>query len=251
MKKNLYIAMFCLCSSFTFASDIQKAVDVTQKANKNSITSQKKIDKLVTKKERLYQEFRNLEYELKSLNNYNKELKEIINSQNEEKRSIISQIEQIDKTKREILPLIKNMLLSLEEMIQNDTPFLYQERTNRMERLKRLIKRSDVSVAAKYRAVIEAYEIELEYTRTIESYNDILRDEGLSKNVKFLRIGRMALYYVTEDNQECALWDNTQKIWVKLDSSFTVKLNKAIKIASKKGVPSLLKLPMFSATEVM
>ncbi|WP_324171090.1 DUF3450 domain-containing protein [Sulfurimonas sp.] len=251
MKKNLlFILLALLCTNIT-AKELDTTITLTKQANKHSINSQKKIDLLVIKKEKLYSKFKIQNYELKSLNNYNIELNEIINSQNSEKKSILNQIDEIDKTKREILPLIKNMLISLDEMIQNDIPFLPKERAKRIKRLKHLMKRSDVSIATKYRAVIEAYEIETQYSRTIETYNDILETQGLSKNVKFLRIGRIALYYVTENNKESAIWDKETKDWNILDAGYSKKLNKAIKIAAKKGVPNLLNLPMFSAKEVL
>lgn len=250
MKKSFMIIFLMLYTSI-IARELDRAVELTTKANVNSVKSQDKIDKYVNKKEKLYNTYRVLSYELKSLNNYNAELQEIVVSQNNEKESIFKQIDQIDETKRDILPLIKNMLLSLEELIQNDTPFLYEERTKRVSRLKKLIKMSDISIASKYRAVIEAYEIENEYSRTIETYNNILEYDGLTKSVKFLRIGRISLYYVTEDNSECAIWDNETKDWYILDNSYSIKLNSAIKIASKKGVPNLLNLPMFVAKEVM
>jgi len=247
MNKRISLALSFLFATILGANELDKAINMTQKANNSSIKSQEKIDSLVTKKEKLYNKYKRLSYELKSLNNYNKELKDIITSQQDEKKSILNQIEKIDETKREILPLIKNMILSLDKLIKNDTPFLYKERVTRIQRLEKLIKRSDVSVASKYRAVIEAYEIETEYSRTIETYNDILDN----KSVNFLRIGRIALYYITEDSHECAIWNNETRDWQILDNSYSVKLNRAIKIASKKGVPNLLNLPLFKAKEVM
>ena len=248
MNKKITFAFSCLFATILGANELDKAINITQKANDGSLKSQQKIDSLVNKKEKLFSEYKKFSYELKSLNKYNKELKEIVVSQEEERDSILNQIEKIDETKREILPLIKNMILSLEKLIKNDTPFLHEERIQRIERLQKLIKRSDITVASKYRAVIEAYEIETEYSRTIETYNDVLDN----KSVKFLRIGRVALYYVTDDNNECAIWDNETRSWHQLDSwDYTHKLNKAIKIASKKGAPNLLTLPLFTAKGVM
>jgi hypothetical protein len=130
--------------------------------------------------------------------------------------------------------------------VQNDTPFLYKEREQRIIRLKNLLKKSDVSIASKYRAVIEAFEIESEYARTIETYNGILEQKDLRKDVKFLRLGRVAFYYVSEDNKECALYDNKTKSWHKLPTSNIHLLNDAIKVASKKSIPHLLIVPLFT-----
>lgn len=247
-NKKLYI--LCLLSSLVatslYANNLGEAVNTTMSSNHNSIKTQEKINTLVGEKEILYREYKALSNELKSLNQYNIELQDIVNSQTKEKNSIENQIFQIEDTKRDILPLIKNMLLSLEEFIDNDTPFLQNERDKRVKNLKKLIKRSDISVASKYKAVVEAFEIENEYARTIETYNDILTYNNLDKNVKFLRLGRVAFYYVSEDNKECGIWDNSLKRWVELDSSYRYKLNEAIKVASNKTVPMLLSVPMFT-----
>lgn len=242
MRKEKILILLFLLSSFLIGNELNNIVGITEKANHHSINSQKKIDLLVNEKEKIYNSYRKLSSELKSLNNYNLELEQVLESQNKEVKSILKQIRKIDETKREIYPLIKNMIISLEEFIKNDTPFLCVERTQRINRLKKLLKRSDVNIATKYRAIIEAYEIENEYGKTIETYNGILND----KSLKFLRIGRIALYYVAEDNSNCAIWDNDNKKWQKLDNKYIFKLNKAIKIASKKSVPDLLNLPMYT-----
>jgi len=247
MKKIFLSGVCCvLMSTNLYSESLNKSIQITEKGNTHSQKVQTKIDGLVQKKDILYGEFKALSNELKSLTQYNKELKEIVTSQDQEKVSLTKQIKNIDETKRDILPLIRNMLSSLEEFVNSDTPFLYKERTARVQRLKELIKRSDVTVASKYKAVIEAFEIENEYARTIETYNDILTYNNLSKNVKFLRLGRVAFYYVSEDNKECAIWDNQTKGWVELDSSYTHKLNEAIKVASNKSIPKLLSVPMFT-----
>ncbi len=243
MKRKVF---YLLLTSGVYAEVLDKSIEITTKGNDKSIQTQKKIDNLVEKKEVLYNKFKSLSNVLKSLNQYNKELQAMASSQENEKISIKNQLGKIDETKRDILPLIRNMLLSLEEFVNKDTPFLYKERTQRVQRLKKLVKRSDVSIASKYKSVMEAFEIENEYGRTIETYNDILTHDNLSKNVKFLRLGRVAFYYVSEDNKECGIWDNRSKSWLKLDNSYTHKLNEAIKVASNKSVPNLLTIPMFT-----
>jgi hypothetical protein len=247
MDKKLFLILMLLSYNLILhADDLNKSISLTAKANSHSLNTQKKIDSLAYTQEKLYTRYKNLTNELKSVSAYNRELQEIIHSQKQEELSLNEQINKIDDTKRDILPLIKNMLHSLEELVQNDTPFLYKERKQRIIRLKNLLKKSDVSIASKYRAVIEAFEIESEYARTIETYNGILEQKDLRKDVKFLRLGRVAFYYVSEDNKECALYDNKTKSWHKLPTSNIHLLNDAIKVASKKSIPHLLIVPLFT-----
>ena len=58
-----------------------------------------------------------------------------------------------------------------------------------------MMERSDVSSAEKFRRVIEAYQIENDYGRTIEAYKGTVPINGNPQEVDFLRIGRVSLAY--------------------------------------------------------
>ena len=52
--------------------------------------------------------------------------------------------------------------------------------------------RSDVSVAEKFRKVMEAYQIEMDYGSSVENYTQSLELEGLGiRDYNMLRIGRV------------------------------------------------------------
>ena len=87
----------------------------------------------------------------------------------------------------------------LEDFITLDIPFLEVERKERVEKLRDLMERSDVSVAEKFRNVFEAYTIEQEFGRTISSYKGELQIAGGTREVEFLQIGRIVLLYQTID----------------------------------------------------
>ena len=53
-----------------------------------------------------------------------------------------------------------------------------------------LMDRANVSVAEKYRRLLEAYQIELEYGRTIEAYEGSFASDNGERSVTFLRVGR-------------------------------------------------------------
>ena len=52
-----------------------------------------------------------------------------------------------------------------------DIPFLLDERMSRVKDLDDLIIRADVTTAEKFRKIFEAYQLEAEFGKTIESYH--------------------------------------------------------------------------------
>ena len=122
-----------------------------------------------------------------------------------------------------------------------DIPFLPEERQFRVAELQTIMERADVSLAEKYRRVLEAYQVETEYGRTIEAYQDELELDERIRTVNFLRIGRVGLYYLTLDGQQAGVWDEG---WRPLDSQYRQAIDKGLKVAKKQLPPDLLVLPV-------
>ena len=75
--------------------------------------------------------------------------------------------------------------------------------------------RADVTISEKYRRIVEAYQVEMDYGRTIEAYEGELASEGGDpRTVQFLRVGRVTLLYQTLDGRETGYWDADRKAWV-------------------------------------
>ena len=103
------------------------------------------------------------------------------------------------------------MLATLEQFVKLDLPFLPRGARQRASRsCKDMMTRADVSVSEKYRRIVEAYQIEMEYGRTHRS----LPGQGrTTRPVDFLRAGRVALMYQTLDGKETGYWDADAKKW--------------------------------------
>jgi hypothetical protein len=142
------------------------------------------------------------------------------------------------------------MLDSLEIFIQLDTPFLLTERTERLERLRNMMERSDVSSAEKFRRVIEAYQIENDYGRTIEAYKGSVPIDGNPQEVDFLRIGRVSLAYQSVGGAHTGAWDKEVGGWVELDASeFKNQVSDGLRVARKQVAPDLLVIPVAAPSE--
>jgi hypothetical protein len=181
-----------------------------------------------------------------SLERFNQLLEEQVRSQEQEMASIQRQLVDIDTTNREVLPLLQRMVDTLDRFVQLDVPFLIEERTARVDNLKRIIDRADVSIAEKYRQILDAYQSELDYGRTVEAYEGKGPD---GRTVEFARLGRVTLLYRTLDGSEAGYWDAQQKDWVR-DPSYHDAVEQAIGRAREDGAPELLTVPVPAPQEV-
>jgi hypothetical protein len=121
-----------------------------------------------------------------------------------------------------------------------------EERRGRLEGLNELMTRADITDAERYRRILEAYQIENEYGRTIETRQGELELEGQTRQVDFLRVGRLTYLYQTLDGSETGVWDHANGTWTDSPESRTA-VRKGIRIARKQAAPDLLKLPVPAA----
>ena len=130
--------------------------------------SQVRVDKVVTQTRSMEDQYRANLKEIDGLRIYNKLLELQVENQERVKVDLEQSIANVAIVNRQIVPVMTRMIDSLEQFISLDVPFLNQERTDRVEALKELMSRQDVTVAEKFRKVTEAYQIENDYGRTIE-----------------------------------------------------------------------------------
>jgi Protein of unknown function (DUF3450) len=130
-----------------------------------------------------------------------------------------------------------------------DLPFLPEERQQRVKNLREMIVKMDISNAEKFRRIMEAFQIENEYGKTIEAYKANIQLNNVSTAVDFLRLGRVALYYQRLDGSEAGFWNKEKKQWALLPSDYSSAIRQGLRVARKETAPDLLTLPV-SAPEV-
>lgn len=239
-----------ITSIAVYANKLNQAIKIDTATQKAALQSQQKINKLSDQAQTALTQYRSATRQTETLVTYNKHLQELIKSQSQEKSSLQQQLEQIEVTQQEIVPLILRMLDSLENFIQLDLPFLSEERLQRLETLKSMVVSADVTHAEKFRRIIEAYQIENEYGKTIEAYRADLELGGNQISVDFLRLGRVALYYQRLDGSETGMWNQKTKTWESLSSDYRIGVRNGLRIARKEAAPDLIVVPVPAAESV-
>ncbi len=253
MKKLFLLPVIALSFALSADANPSAKVDKTtgeQKKNHDMAAgSQKKVSKIANETRTIVDDYRTVLRKIENTKVYNNQLRQFITSQNEEMVSIRKKIASLKTTNKEILPLMVRMVDTLEKFVSLDTPFLPEERSNRIAQLKLMMKRADVSTSEKYRRILEAYQIENEYGRTIEAYRGVQKMGEKELTVDFLRVGRVALMFQSLDGEQNGLWSHKENKWVELPSEYRRAVTKGLRIAKKQLAPDLVKMPIKAPVE--
>ena len=223
---------------------LEDSLDKQAESDSAAAASQERINKLADQASQDLQRFRIATQRLESLEIYNQQLKKLIDSQESEISSIIRQTDEIEAIETGALPLMITMTETLEKLVEADAPFLVAEREDRVASLRTLIDRADVTAGEKYRRIMEAYLVEVDYGRTIEAYRGELASENDVRTVDFLRIGRVGLYYQTLDGEESGRWNPLSRQYEVLEDSARRQIQVGIRVARKQAPAELLSLPV-------
>lgn len=229
---------------FAQAGQLEQAVDAGQQINQSASRSQQKVNLLNKKIQNKLQQFKTVNKEFEGLQVYNKQMQTQINNQLDEMAQLAVSMEQVSIIERQISPLMQRMITTLESFVALDVPFLAQERDKRINDLTSMLTRADIAVSEKFRRVLEAYQVEVDYGRTIEAYTGLLEVNGSERDVDFLRIGRVSLVYKTRDGNTMGVWDQQTKSWQPLPADYRLGVNKGLRIARKQLAPDLLMVPI-------
>ena len=228
---------------------LAQAVSQDKSINQSGAASQGRIDQLADDTSKLLAQFRAANQQIDTLKVYNNQLDKLVLSQTAEMTSMQNQIDSVVDVERGIRPLMDDMINALEEFVALDIPFLRDERTTRVANLRDLSTRADVSVGEVYRRIMEAWQIENDYGRAVDTYRSTVDIDGETKTVDFLKVGRVAFMYVTLDGSEAGVWNSDAKQWEDA-SAYTAGVKQALKMARKQAAFDLVTLPIAAPQEV-
>jgi len=244
------MSLLVIVNGGLFAQTVDDVLEADAKRLQLAQASQERINEQVDGTRTLTDQYRAINKEIDGLKVYNRLMTAQVQGQEATLEDIKISMDQVDVINRQIFPLMERMIDGLDQSIALDIPFLKEERVNRIDGLKALMSRSDVSVAEKFRKVMEAYQIELDYGSSVEFYKqslDLGSDYGV-RDYNMLRVGRIGLYFQSDDSSITGIWDVNQNAWV-VDDEYRSEIRKGLRMARQLIAPELLLIPVQAAKE--
>ncbi len=245
-KRSIMLAALLLASMNLGPVQAEKRLEQAQQLSKRTSldarASQQKIDRLSDQTREMLEKYRAEIWKAQQLQLYVRQLDETIAQQQARKALLAEQLQRLERTRQELVPMLVRMVDGLEKFVSLDVPFLLEERQQRVERLRKLLADPDTPVSEQYRRVFEAYQVEADYGRSLEAWRGALMDSA--QIVDYLRIGRMAWYYLSLDGKAAWQWDRGRARWLEVPTQHVRAIRKGLQVASEQAAPQLLALPV-------
>ncbi len=220
------------------------------KAGATKVTAAKRaqvnVDRIADQTDGLLQEFKQVNKQIESLRVYNSQLERQIANQKQMMVELQESIENATIIERGISPLMVSMLNGLEDFVGLDLPFKKDKREEAIADLYVNLDSAKFSAAEKFRQILEVYDIESDYSLSMESYTDQIDIDGNGSEVEvqMLRIGRVALMYQSKDKSRAGVWNKETNSWESLGSGYRRAVDQAIRIAVKLSPQDVIEMPI-------
>ncbi|MGJ7458335.1 DUF3450 domain-containing protein [Halomonas sp. MA07-2] len=149
-----------------------------------------------------------------------------------------------DETQAALPDLQRRLVARLAEWIDRDLPFLGDERRARVASLEATIVDRDMPIDKRLERIFAAWRAEFDYGREFDTWRGYLEAGDTRREVEFLRLGRVALYYLTLDGRAGGVWRAGESRWAALDEEERREVQRGLLIARDQRTPQLLRLPM-------
>lgn len=245
------LSLIAFLPSIVLADKTDDIVNAGVKRTQAGAASQKRIDDISDKTDKIVSQFHQQSKVVEGLKVYNDRLRRTLEAQQVAVTKLERSIEDASLIERQIVPLMMRMIVGLEKFVAADIPFKTKERNERIERIRGYLTNANISAAERFRQVLNAYSIENAYGQTIDVYTEALNLSGAEKTVNILQVGRTGLYYQTLNGNESGYWDREGKEWKQLDASYNEGITSAIRMTQGKEVQDLMKLPIAAPQEAI
>ena len=225
-------------------AQFKPALDTSEQTARDTKASQERIDQLDDQTASLLNDYRANLKQLEAARRYNASLSRNIQSQETEIERLREDIENVEGLQRATQPLMEDMAARFEQLVNADLPFLVEDRAQRVARLSGVLDNPSMSAAQRYRLIVEAYQIEDEFGRTVGAYEGTIGEGENALTGEFLRVGRIALIFKTPDDSVLRIYDKAQGDFVNLDRSYMQDVKFGLRMAKEQTAPNVFFVPV-------
>ncbi len=247
------LSFLCLCgcgvmgifSPLTRAEPLQEALQTQLEIQQEAVSTQQQVTHLDDERLTMLHTYTETLKQIEQLRQHNRQLQRVIEQQTAQQLDLQQQSEHLTDTRTQLEPLLEPMFEALKAFVRLDVPFLNSERAQRLQTLRSTLDDPALSLADKYQPLWQAYQVEMGYGYDVDTYTGALTvGERAGQQVQFLRLGRVALYYLGLDGRSAGAWDQAAQQWRVLPPADQSTLHTAIRIAKGQAAPQLLALPL-------
>ncbi|WP_372609880.1 DUF3450 domain-containing protein [Halomonas sp.] len=243
MDLSLGIAIGLLAAGLLHAQE--PLVDEASDAQRGQAELQARIDEADDETRELLRELRRVEDETRRLEGYNLALAPRLAEREATLDRREAALDGLEDTRVALPALNRGLLARLAQWVEQDLPFLVEERRARVASL------DDETLPATERLerLLSAWRSELAYGRETDAWRGYLTGGDTRREVDFLRLGRVGLYYLTPDGRQGGVWRAGESRWKALEDDQRAEVRKGLRIARDQRAPELLELPVSSDLE--
>lgn len=241
----IHCSLFILLVSHVYA---ETASDALQKKVEDAIraeqSSQKQADTWADERARLLNEIRDMKTMSRWLKHQKTKYETYIRKQEKTLQELERRKAETQRMKMSLEPFLDDTFVRLKDFVEQDLPFLPEERQKRLGFLKDALDDYHLGLPEKTKRLLEALQVEAGYGETIERTEATIDMENGPTQVSILRLGRVAMFYLSPDGWHVGWFDPQKKAWTPLPSDHAREISRALEIAEKKRTPVLLDLPI-------
>jgi hypothetical protein len=207
---------------------------------------QERADNWDWEKKDMIDEIRDLKYRVTWLQYRQEKNRVYIENVKENIKNLEFKKAEINKLREHLEPYLEEVVTKLESFVENDMPFLAEERQKRLQALKNSMDNYDVALSEKLRRVFaEGLEIEVEYGQMVEAIEDqMLKINGINTEVVIFRLGRVAMLYMSLDGTQLGQWNHKTRQWEPISDDLYRNVRRALDIAQRKRTVEIVEIPL-------
>jgi hypothetical protein len=233
-----------MLTTFVAASEMELVLEVGRDNTELSAQSQSKIDATESATDKLINEFKVVSKQVEGLKLYNAQKRIQIQAQLDLMDQYDEQLIQVVVMQRQVPPLAQRMLEGLEKYVNLDTPFHIEERKQRLDLVRASLSNPKVTASEQVRQILEAYNIEAEYGRKLDAYDETIVLDGQEVVVNILRVGRLGMFFQSKDERKTGYYDTETSSWEELGGGYRVTVRDGIRMANKLAPMDIMMLPI-------